>query len=61
MSGIQFADHENIWPNNRLKYRSDTNTRAKMKLLPVLGAILNFEVKELLVKVSMETVNKFTS
>jgi len=34
---IQFADH-----NNRLKYPSNTTTRAKITLLPVFGRDLEF-------------------
>jgi len=46
--------------NNRLKYPSNTTKRAKITLLPVLGAILNFVVKESPDKVSIGTVEKLT-
>jgi len=46
--------------NNQLKYPSNTTTRAKITLLPVFGAILNFGVKESPDKVSMGTVEKLT-
>ena len=46
--------------NNRLKYPSNTTTRAKITLLPVSDAILNFWVKESPDKVSTRTIEKLT-
>ena len=55
-SGIHFADQEIII----LKYRSDATTSAKMKLLPIFGRHLEFQVKESPVKVGIATVKKLT-
>jgi len=49
-SSIQFSDQENIIidsKSKKLKYPSNTTTRAKIKLLPVFGRYLEFLGKEI--------------
>jgi len=58
-SGIQFAEQENIIIDSNI-LASNTTTRAKIKLLRFLGAILNFGVKKSPEKVSMGTAEKLT-
>ena len=57
-SGIQFF--RPVKHNNRLKYRSNTTTRAKLKLLSVFGRGLEFRGKGIAGKVTMGTAEKLT-